>query len=438
MFDPLAGTFISFFLLLVFLAVGFPICISLGLSGLIGLLLTEGFSGTLFGFTNIIYHQLFSFGLLAVPVFVLMGNLLFYHGIGKDLYETMYKWLGKVPGGLLVSSTVMCALFGFMCGSNTAAVATIGSVSIPELEKRKYDLRMSLGTMSVAGSLAVLIPPSTLMILYAVISEASMGRLFFAGIIPGILLSVLISAFIVVRCIINPELSGKSAEFPISEKLKSLVNLIPVMVLFVTVLGGIFVGVWSPTEAGAGGTLIAFIICWAYKRVTWKKVKLAVLDTVKICCMIYQIVIGALIFSYLTFLSGFNELVSGFMLSMNVAPWTLVIIMLMIMMIMGMFLDVIALIYLTIPVFLPIIVDIGYHPVWWGIMMIVATEMALITPPVGVNLYIIKGVAPERLGVTVYDVAMGSAPFVIILWVMFLLMTFFPEIVMWLPNLMKG
>ena len=415
MVEPITGGICGMLILLVFLASGMPICIALGLSGMVGLFLIEGISGSFIAISSIAFEEVWGGGLLAVPLFIFMGNLVVQFEIGTDLYDTTYKWMGRLPGGLATASTMMCALFGFICGSGLAGAATIGGVAIPEMEKRGYDRRLGLGTLALSGSLAALIPPSILMIIYSVNTMTSMGAIFLAGIIPGLLLTSLIAAFIIIRCTLNPRLGPKGDKFSTTAKIKSLVYLIPVIILFVSIIGGIYKGIWSPVEAGATACLVVVFIAIGYRRLSWNKVKLAAFGASNTSIMIYMLLIGASILSSLFFVSGLNDYLGDFIMSLALPRWCIIIFILLTMMIMGMFMDVLALLLISLPITLPIITQLNYNPVWWGIMVIVSCEMALITPPVGVNLFVIQGVAPK--GTSLADVAWGAAPFVGVLWI---------------------
>ena len=434
MIEPVTGGAIGVGLLLVFLFSGMPIFIAMGLSGMIGLFLIEGTSGAFLGIGGCAFEHVWTLGLVAVPMFIFMGNLVTHHRMGGDIYDTVYKWMGRLPGGLAIASTGFCALFGFMCGSGLAGAATVGGIALPEMNKRGYDKRLSLGSLALAGTLAALIPPSVLMIIYATQTMTSMGALFVAGILPGLLLAGLMSAFLMVRCILNPKLGPPGEKFSTREKVRSITHLLPVIILFITVIGGIYLGIWSPAEAGATACLVVVLIALFYRRLSWKAIKAAAMGAAKTSIMIYMLVVGASILSLLFFVSGLNEVIEQAMIGLPLPSWGLIIIILAIMMVMGMFMDVMALLFISLPITVPIVVSLGYDPVWWGIIVIVSCEMALITPPVGVNLFVIQSVAPR--GTKLADVAWGAAPFVGVLWVFLALLIAFPGIVMWLPELM--
>ena len=434
MVEPLTGGIIAVCILVSLLFLGLPIFVCLGFSGALGLIIIEGFSGITLAIANVAWTQTTSVGLLAVPVFILMGNIVGAHGFGTDLYDTASKWLGRLPGSLAIVSTVVSGLFGFMCGSGIAGTATIGGVAQPEMERKGYNRRLALGTHAMGGGLSAIIPPSILMILYAVQAECSMGRMFFAGIIPGILLTLLMAAYISGRAFVNPSLCPKTEKVDTREKMVSLVYLIPLVVLFLVVLGGIYAGIWSPMEAGAAGAFFAVLIALAYRRLKWQTLKNAIYNTGKTTIMIYMLVIGANIFSLLCFASGLTDHLQEFILGFELPNWGIVIVLLLVITVLGFFLDVMALLLITLPISLPIVTNLGYDPVWWGIIMIVGCELAMITPPIGIHLFVILGIAEE--GTTLADVAIGAAPFVITIWFLFALLIVFPQLVLWLPGMM--
>ncbi|HEY77702.1 MAG TPA: TRAP transporter large permease [Dehalococcoidia bacterium] len=435
MIDPLLGAAIATVLFLALLAIGAPIFVSLTMGGIVGIFLAEGSRGLL-AISTVAFGHAYSFGVLAITLFVFMGNLLVHHDIGKEVYGVVYKWVGQIRGGLAIVSTLFGALFGFMCGSSLAGVATVGGVSLPEMEERGYDRRISAGTLALAGSLAALIPPSVLMILYTIITQASLGRLFIAGIIPGFALVILMVAYIFIRVTINPKLAPAGPSFTWGEKGKSLVHLIPVAVIFLSVIGGLYMGIWSPTEAGATGAVAALLVCLAYRRVTWGKVKTASLRTVQTFVMIYMLLIGASLLAHLYFISGINAAIQSSVANLMVPTWLIIILMWFVMMILGMFLDAPAMVLIAVPVFLPIIEALGFDIIWFGVVIVLGAEMAGITPPVGLALFIIQSIAPK--GTTLMDCIIGAAPYVGILWILLGLLIAFPEIAMWLPSMMRG
>jgi tripartite ATP-independent transporter DctM subunit len=303
------------------------------------------------------------------------------------------------------------------------------------MEKRNYARPLSLGTLAVAGTLAALIPPSTIMIIYGVnVSDVSMGQVFVGGIIPGIILTVLMACYIFFYAIMHPRKAPAGESSSLKQKLSILPHLLPVTVLFVAIIGGMYTGVWTAIEASAASVFISLIIIIAHRRFKWANVIEALKRTIKISVMIYMIIIGANTMSYLFFVTGFQDAVSEFILQFALPNWAILVVILLIMTAMGTFLDVIALITISVPIFLPIVTSIGYSNVWFGVIVTIASEMALCTPPVGVNLFVIQGIAPE--GTTLLTIARGAAPFILVIWILLLLLIFFPGLVTWLPGTM--
>jgi tripartite ATP-independent transporter DctM subunit len=426
---------ICLLVMIVLLIIGVPIFMSLLLAGLVGTYVLEGGEVLSNIAGKIAFNQVTGYSLLAIPMFVLMGNLLMSHKMGDDLYEGVNKWFGFLPGGLAIAGTVVCAIFGFMSGSNTAAAATIGGVAIPAMEKKGYDRALSLGTMAVAGTLAALIPPSTIMIIYGTsVNDVSIGKVFIGGIIPGLILAALMSIYIYIYASIKPEKAPRGETSTFKEKLLVLPKLIPVIIIFIAVVGGMFFGIWTAIEASAASVFTTLAVVIVNGRFRVKAVIEALLNTVNITGMIYMIIIGATIMGHLFFIAGFREIVENIFLKSNLSAWGTMILILFILTILGTFLDVVALIMISVPIFLPIAVKIGYDGVWFGVIMTIASEMALCTPPVGVNLFVIQGIAPP--GTSLLTVAKGAFPFIGVIWILLLLLIMYPGIVTWLPNLM--
>jgi C4-dicarboxylate transporter DctM subunit len=438
MLSGTAAIILCLVVLFALLVIGVPIAICLLTSGLVGLLSFEGWEMLSNIVGKIAFSHVSGYSLLAVPMFILMGTLLLTHHMGEDLYDAIYRWFGWVPGGLAIGSTVVCAFFGFMSGSNTAASATIGSVALPEMEKKGYDRKLALGTLAVAGTLAALIPPSTIMIIYGVnVSGVSIGKVFVGGIIPGWILTAFMSIYIFTYAKIYPN-SAPSAgiSYSFKDKLRLLPKLIPVVVLFLAIIGGMFFGVWTAIEASAASVFISLVMIISYGRFSIVALIEAVKRTIKTSGMIYMLIIGANIMGYLFFVTGFQDAVSNFIIQFSLPPWGNMVLILFILTILGCFLDVIALITITVPVFLPIAIASGYDDVWFGVIMTVASEMALCTPPVGVNLFVVQGIAPK--GTSLLTVAKGAAPFIGVIWVLLFLLIKYPELVNWLPSIMMG
>lgn len=435
MTDEVTGMLICLGLLGVFLLIGMPIFMSLLLSGLGALQYLEGYNALANMAGKLAFNQLLGFSLLAIPMFIFMGNLLTTHRMGEDMFSGLHRWFGSLPGGFAIASTVVCAIFGFMSGSNTAAAATVGSVAIPAMEEKRYDRSLSLGTLAVAGTLAALIPPSTIMILYgSAATNVSIGRVFIGGILPGILLTFLMSVYIYVYAKIFPSRAPKGEKERWIDKIIGLKELAPAGILFVTVIGGMYAGIFTAIEASAVSVLATLILLLLYRRLNLPGVLEAMRRTIRVSGMIYMIIVGATMLSHVFFITGFRDIISDALIGMNLPGWGTMIMILLILTVLGTFLDVIALILIAVPIFLPVAIQSGYDGVWFGVIMVIASEMALCTPPVGVNLFVIQGIAPR--GTTLMTVARGAAPFIGVIWVLLLLLIFFPQIVTWLPSRM--
>jgi C4-dicarboxylate transporter, DctM subunit len=421
--------------LFVTLLLGVPVFAALGLAGFVGSLFFVDL-GTMLESGHLIWGGLSSFSLLAMPGFVLMGNLYFHHDFGRDLFVAADKWIGHVRGGLIIAATALGAAFGFICGSAAAGTATIGSVVIPEVEKRGYDRKLSLGAIAIGGSLSALIPPSIIMIIYASLSETSLGALFFAGIIPGLLLAALISAYVYIRAALDKDLCPVTKPAPWRERMVCLASVLPVAAAFLLIFGGMYVGVWSAIEAAPVGAVVAFLTCAAFRRLTWRTLMASMEGTLRICAMIYMIILSAYLLNYFVFVSKLDRSLVNVVSGFDLPGWAIVTLVLVVLTVLGCIFDVMALIIIATSIYLPIVKFAGYDPVWFGIILVLACELALITPPVGINLYIVKDLAPR--GTSTSDIIRGAFPYVFLVWVMLAIFIAFPEIVLWLPSKMKG
>jgi len=429
------GVVVGIGFLFVSMLVGLPVFAALGLSGLIGSLFFVDL-GTVLESGHLIWGGLDSFSLLAMPGFVLMGNLYFQHNFGRDLFDAADKWLGHVRGGLIIAATALGAAFGFICGSAAAGTATIGSVVIPEVEKRGYDRKLSLGAIAIGGSLSSLIPPSIIMIIYASLSQASLGSLFFAGIIPGLILTVVIAAYVYVRSVLNKDLCPVSAPAAWRERFGSLTAILPVAAAFLTIFGGIYAGAWSAIEAAPVGAVVALLTCLGFRRLTWSSLMASIEATLKICGMVYMIIMSAHLLNYFVFVSKLDRSLVSVVSGFDLPGWAIMVLVLVVLTVLGCIFDVMALIIISTAVYLPIVELAGYDPVWFGIILVLACELALITPPMGLNLFIVRDLAPA--GTMTSDVIFGALPYVLLVWVLFGVFIAFPEIVLWLPSMLNN
>jgi tripartite ATP-independent transporter DctM subunit len=419
------------FLLLVVL--GMPIAFSFAIAGFIGLCLIRDPGAGLSILGSGPYTWASMEALICLPLFVLMGFFAYHCGISKELYVTANKWVGRLPGGLAMATVLACTGFAACTGSSMAGAATMGTIAYPEMEGVNYNRRLSTGCIAAGGTLGILIPPSSIFIMYGFLTETSIGALFVAGIIPGLLLSGLFIAVILVLCKRNPQLGPAGQSFRLIEMISSLRGIWPTLVLFILVIGGLFFGIFTPSEAGAVGAFGAFAIALAQRRLTFATFTSALKDTTRITCFVLTITIGAMIFNTFLAVSGFTTTFSDLIANLPVSPYIVLIIILLVYIILGCIMDSMAITLLTIPVVFPIIAKLGFDLVWFGVLFVVMTESALITPPIGMNVYIVQGVTKVPL----QDVFRGIIPFFIMMILCVAVLIAFPQISLFLPNLMK-
>ncbi|WP_102348613.1 TRAP transporter large permease [Bacillus sp. Marseille-P3661] len=417
------------------MALRMPIAFTMAIVGYLGLCVLTSPSAALGVVAKEIYANFSSYTLSVVPMFILMGFVAFYSGIGTSLYNFAYKLVGHFPGGLAIATQVTCGLFGAVSGSNTATAATIGAISIPEMKKYNYDDSLSTGSVAAGGALGILIPPSVIFILYGIATEQSIGKLFIAGILPGILLMLLYILAIVIIVVRNPKLGPPGPKSSWSERIHALRGgLFEALAVFVISLGGLYIGLFTPTEAGAVGAAAILGISLIQKRIDWKGIKNSLVDTTRITAMIMLLLAGAIIFGRFMTLSQIPTELASWASSFPYPPFIVMGLILIIYLILGFFIDALALILLTIPVFYPVAVTtLGYDPIWFGIIITLVVAAGIITPPVGVNVYIIKGVAKDVPLETIFK---GIWPFFFALIICIIILMLVPEIVTFLPEVL--
>jgi|AntAceMinimDraft_1070359.scaffolds.fasta_scaffold02574_5 tripartite ATP-independent transporter DctM subunit len=415
------------------MAIGLPIFITLGVSSLIGIILYQGVGG-LSAITGVMFDRMGNFTLVAVPLFILMGEIIFASGLGSDIYRAIRISLRNVRGSLALASVGACAIFGAMCGVSLAGAATIGKFAIPEMLRAGYDKRIATGVVASAGSLALLIPPSVGLILYGLVAGQSVGTLFIAAIIPGITIALMMAAYIVILGWVKPEsmptVNLAELEKEMGDTSNPWLVTIPALLLVAAVLGSIYFGIATPTESAAIGCVGSLLIA-AYKRkLSFATLRHIVRESVYTSGMILAILSSALVFGYLLTRLRLPQDLVGWIAEQGFSEITVLIAIFLVLIVMGMFLDVVSVILIATPLLLPIIYTYNYDPIWFGIVMAIVTEMAVITPPVGLNLFVIQGLTP---GTSLMTVARGSMPFFFILGLAIVLFTVFPGLVLWLP-----
>lgn len=426
---------ITFIILIALIMLRFPIFASLGIAGVVGIFLSQG----MIGLTQVplsIMSQLNNFTLVAVPLFILMGEILFVTGMGKDLYQAANKWLNRIPGGLAIASIFAAAVFGAMCGVSIVGVAVIGVMAIPEMLRYNYNRSLAAGAISASGGLAMLIPPSLLFILYGSVSQVSVAKLFIGGIIPGVFLAILMAAYVIIKVIRNPELAPRPAEkVTWQERFSSLKRLWTALALIASVLVTIYTGVCTATESAAIGAFGALIIAaFVYKTISLQNLKKIFSATARTTAAVAIIAACAFVFGQFLLYTRVPDIVSQFCIGLELSPILIIIGIMVIFVFLGMFIDGGSLVLVTTPILLPTIIALGFDPLWWGILLVMNMNMAVITPPVGLNLYALKSVVPD---LSIEEIIQGSLPYVVIEFLALMPFIFFPGLLLWLPGMMK-
>lgn len=425
---------IAFFLiggLLLLLAMGAEIAIAMGVMASLSFVFFISQPQSQIPWTA--WGVLDSFTLLSMTFFIFMGTMFANTGVVRSLFEAAEKWITGLPGGLASSVIGACAFFGAMSGSSIAAVATFGTIVFPEMEKRGYDPELALGSIAVGGTLSVLIPPSIILIIYGVWENISVARLFAASMIPGILLALLLMLTVILRAIRNPSLAPKSPKVSWREKFLAIRDLMPWIGLIVLVLGVIFAGIMTPTEASALGAFMSIIIAMAYRKMSYRALKASLLTAVKITAMIGFVVVTARLLTFVFQSAGLTDWFATSILSLPLGMYGTLAIICLMYIILGMFLDSISMMLLTLPFIMPIMDAFGLNPVWWGVVYVILTEIGLVTPPFGLNLFTLHGVIPKY---SILTVARGSLPFLVPMFFVIILLIAFPKLALWLPSVL--
>lgn len=427
---------IGILLLLALIALRIPIAYSMLLVGFLGFSYLVSPQAALNMVTTELFSNFSSYTLSVIPMFVWMGFIAYYSGVGTGLYTLIYRLIGYRPGGLAIATQGACAIFGAICGSNTATAATMGAIALPEMRKYKYDDSLSTASVAAAGALGILIPPSVIFIVYGAATEQSIGKLFISGIIPGILLMVLyiLTIFILVK--INPEMAPAGQKFTFKEKVQALKGgLFEIIITFIISLGGLFAGYFSATEAGAIGAGSILLITLLRGQLKWDGFIKSLKDTTRTSAMIMLLVAGAMVFGRFIAVSRLPFEMANWAANLNLPPFMIMAVILIIYLILGCFIDALALVLLTVPIFYPVVTDVlGYNPIWFGVITVLVVAMGVITPPVGMNVFIIKGVVKDVPLETIFK---GVWPFIIAIFACIALLIIFPQIAIFLPNMLK-
>jgi len=436
--DPIVLTIVMFGLLVLLMVLGMPLTFAMGTVAVIIVILLWGESGV-----DMLFYSVFgithAFALTAIPLFIFMGIVLERSGIGEGLFDMVYRLLGGIRGGLGIGVIIICAVFAAMVGETGPATVTMGIVAIPIMLKRRYEKRMVTGAIQAGGTLGILIPPSISMIIYAFLANQSTGRMFAAGIVPGLLLAMFFMAYIFIRCLFQPQMGPPvppEERYNWLEKLKSLkAGILPGVLIFI-VLGLIILGITSPTEAAGVGGAGALLIAAIHKTLSWKVLKESVFTTGKLMGMIMWIIVPAVAFSKIYHGLGAQQMLINFISVYELAPMTIIILMLISYIFLGMFLAPSAIHFLTIPLYAPIVIGLGFDGIWFGILYIISLEIGYLTPPFGFNLFYMRAIVPPEINME--DIYMSVIPFVGLQILGLAVVLIFPQIVLWLPNLAFG
>jgi len=419
--------------LMVILATGAPVAVAMGMIGVIGTLYV-GTPDHLIRLAQITFTRSSDFLFIVVPLFLLMGDLLASGQIGEDLFSAMKKWFNRLPGSLAISTIFACAGFGSVCGSSPVTAATIGSVAVPQMFKTGYDRKLALGATASGGTLGIMIPPSMSFIIYGIVTETSIGQLFIAGIIPGILLACLLSLTVVLMVRRRPELAPRAEDVTWQDRWKSLRLIWPTAALSIAVLGSIYAGIATPTEAAAVGAAGAMVVTLLEGRFTWSGFYRSLLNSVKTTAMLMLLVVSGLYAAFVLSRLGVPQGFATFLVSLDVPPWVIIVFINILLGIFGCLLDPTSILMITLPVFVPAIVQLGYDPIWFGVIMTLNIEIGCITPPVGFNLFILKAVIP---GVEMREIIHGSLIFIVPLALGIVILMILPDLALMLPRLMR-
>jgi C4-dicarboxylate transporter, DctM subunit len=434
--EALLGTLLILAMFVLF-AAGIEIALALGIVGVAGLFYLKGWSTGLSVVGSIAWTNATSFSFIAVPLFVFMSGILLHSGIGRGLYTAVARWVSFLPGGLAVASIFSCAIFAAVSGSSVATAATIGMIAIPEMQRRGYHRPLICGSLAAGGTLGILIPPSIPMIIYGVMTETSIGHLYMAGIVPGIVLALMFAAFVVVYAMIWPERAPRVAEDrgTFLDKLRSFYEVAPVAVLIVTVLGSMYVGIVTPTEAAALGSFVSLILAALGRKLTWPTLRDSFHSTVRTTCMVMLIIVFASVFSHVIALIGAPKALFDVVVGLGMPKWAFFAAVFTFLLVVAYALEELSVMIIMLPILFPLVTGLGFDPVWFGIIMIVWLEIGFITPPVGLNLFVIQGLTP---GATARDMMLGTTPYVVLMILLVVLLFLVPELALWLPRQMMA
>jgi len=433
--DPAVVGIIGIIILIVVLfCVGMPVGFAMAIVGFCGFSYIISVPAAVNMIGADIWSTFTGYGLTVVPLFIFMGYLAFNAGIAERLYDAAYRWMGHWRGGLAIATIGADELFAAICGSNTATAATMGAVALPQMQKYNYDTRLSSGTVVTGGTLGTVMPPSVVLIIIGLQTEQSIVKLFLAGILPALVLGSLFVVTISILCRLFPQYGPAGPRFSLAEKMKSLIGVIEAVTIFVLVIGGLYLGLFTPTEAGAAGVFFTLVVSIATRRLSWRGFVDSFRETLKISCMVYMLITGAIIFGRFLAVTRLPFMVAEYAAALPVSPYVILAIVLFIYLLGGCFMDSLGFLVLTIPIFFPLGIALNFDPIWYSILLTMVTTMGAITPPVGVNIYVVKALAPDINLATIFK---SVSFFLLACLVSILILILFPKIVLVIPNMIR-
>ncbi|WP_291329731.1 TRAP transporter large permease [Desulfovibrio sp. UCD-KL4C] len=435
--EPSTAGILGVLVMLALFLTRMPVAYVMTLVGFSGFSFLISMKGGLNLLSRSFYDSFSSYSLATVPLFILMGQLAFNSGISRKLYKTAYHFLGNIQGGLAMATVAACTAFGAVCGSSPATAATMATVGIPEMKRYGYSNSLAAGSVASGGGLGMIMPPSVVLIVYGVLTEQSIGELFMAGIVPSIVLTLLFIVAIAIQCHKNPNLGPKGETFTFAEKMRSLIGLADTFIIFALVIGGMFFGFFTPNESAAVGVLGILVLGILKRQLTWQAFLNSLYETLRTSCMVLLLVAGAVIFGKFLAVTRIPFDIAEWTASFDLHPLIIMGMILTIYFIGGCFMDALALIMLTIPVFYPVVMSLGFNPIWFGIIIVLVTQIGVITPPVGINVYVVYGMAKKfEPSITLEEIFKGTIPFLLAIIVGLILFAIFPKIILFLPQAM--
>jgi tripartite ATP-independent transporter DctM subunit len=425
---------VGIILLLLFFFLKMQVGLSMLVVGFLGYAYLTTRSAGLAVISQVPYSTASMYSLSVIPLFIVMGMFLSYGGLGRDLFKAVDAWMRHLPGGMAIATIGACAFFAAVCGSATATAATLGTIALPEMKRYKYHDGLATAVVAAGGTLGILIPPSTILVLYGLLTELPVGELLIAGFVPGVLMAIMFMATVFIIVKRDPSKAMVAAPAPMKEKMKSLVSIWPVGLIFIGVMGGIYFGFFTPTEAAAVGAFIALVFSVATRRFSRKNLFDSLDSSSRTTAMLFLILIGAITFGRFLAVTDIPFQLSGYMADLHVSKYIVMIMILLLMTVLGCFIEGISLMVLTLPILYPIVIALGFDGIWFGVVMVIMLNIGMVTPPVGMNVYVTAGVAKDVPLMTIFK---GVTPFWIAMIVCALILIAFPQIVTFLPDLMK-